>query len=175
MIVNILSILLDSALIWPSRQHLEHSQKPCLATFSLFSIPESTDDLMFFYKNITRLHLVVFILILNWLQTATTTKKNVFKNNHRKIELFFFNNNTLCRSVVFHLRTFKHFSNVDSSSHGTLRWLDDIAASIQFQRIHCVLRHVDSVFFFFCFFPVFLPFWSLFFPSLSLSSFCCCC
>lgn len=66
------------------RQHIEHSQRYCLATFSLFLVPESTDDLMFFYKNI--LHLVDFILIFKLV--TNSNQKDIFKNNLRKIELF---------------------------------------------------------------------------------------
>lgn len=79
---------------------------------------------------------------------------------------YFKNYNTLSRSVVFYRRTFKYFSNLDSSIHDTLRWLGNNSASIQFQRIHCVLRQVGFVFSLFSLF--FLPsfFKSFFFPFL---------
>lgn len=67
-----------------TRQHDERSQRQGSATLSLLLVPESTDGLMFCYKNI--LHLVDFIFIF---QLATNSnQKDIFKNNHRKIELF---------------------------------------------------------------------------------------
>lgn len=95
-------------------------------------------------------------MFLNWLQIAT--KKTFLKTITGQLS-YFKNDNTLSGSVVFYLRTFKYFSNIDSSIHDTLRYWVNNSAFIHFQRF-TVSKDMWTLFF-----PFFFPFLSSFFKS----------